>query len=75
MNTTSSDKESESKVVGDDVVTETNLFSRSTRDGTFDKSSLEEYYAPIDSYEGRHRYDPKFEWDPKEEKRVVRKVR
>lgn len=31
-------------------------------------------YKPIESYEGYHRYDPDFEWEPAEEKRVVRKV-
>ncbi|WPH03473.1 Hypothetical protein R9X50_00635300 [Acrodontium crateriforme] len=40
----------------------------------FDNSSLDSFYKPIDSYEGRHRYDPSFEWDAKEEKRVVRKI-
>ena len=40
----------------------------------FDNVSLEEYYKPIDSYEGRHRWDPDFVWDAKEERRVVRKV-
>ena len=33
------------------------------------------FYKPIDSYEGLHRWDPEFEWEPKEEKRLVRKVR
>lgn len=37
-------------------------------------SDLEEYYKPIPSYEGYHRYDPKFEWSVEEEKKVVRKV-
>ena len=46
------------------------------RDGksTFDHDSAEEFYAPIAEYEGAHRYDPKFEWTAKEEKRVVRRV-
>jgi hypothetical protein len=34
----------------------------------------EAFYAPIEAYEGRHRYDPEFEWEPNEEKRLVRKV-
>jgi hypothetical protein len=43
--------------------------------GTFgDNESLEEFYEPIDAFEGKHRYDPKFEWDKKEETRLVRKV-
>lgn len=33
-----------------------------------------EHYEPIPEYEGRHRYDLKAEWTPKEEKRLVRKV-
>jgi hypothetical protein len=59
---------------GDSGVTEKSFWQRSTRNGTFDDDGLEEYYVPIEKYEGRHRYDPKFEWNPKEEKRVVRKV-
>ena len=43
-------------------------------DTTFETSGLEPYYKPIDKYEGRHRYDPNFEWEPEEEKKVVRKV-
>lgn len=34
-----------------------------------------DHYRPVESYEGIHRYDPDFEWEPEEEKRVVRKVR
>lgn len=34
----------------------------------------DEFYKPIPKYEGIHRYDPGFTWEPKEEKRVVRKV-
>lgn len=50
--------------------------SFTTRAGAkaFDNASLEQYYKPIDSYEGRHRWDPDFAWEAKEEKRVVRKV-
>lgn len=32
------------------------------------------FYKPIPSYEGYHRWDPYFEWEEKEEKRLVRKV-
>ena len=59
------------------IIAETNgakLFSRTGDRITFDTSSLDDYYKPIDTYEGRHRYDPTFEWTPAEEKRVVRKV-
>jgi len=37
-------------------------------------SSLEEFYKPIPSYEGYHRYDPEYVWTADEEKKVVRKV-
>lgn len=32
-------------------------------------------YRPVDTYEGIHRYDPDFDWEPEEERKVVRKVR
>jgi hypothetical protein len=32
-------------------------------------------YRPVDTYEGIHRYDPDFQWEPEEERRIVRKVR
>ena len=32
------------------------------------------YYEPIDSYEGKHRWDPEAEWTEAEEKRVVRRL-
>ncbi|CAI6259293.1 unnamed protein product [Periconia digitata] len=46
------------------------------RDGaTFTAKGLKtELYEPIDSYEGKHRYDPDFDWEPEEERRVVRKI-
>ena len=31
-------------------------------------------YVPIHNYEGKHRYDPKAQWTPEEEKRLIRKV-
>ena len=33
-----------------------------------------ELYAPIDEYEGKHRYDPTAEWTEKEEQVLVRRV-
>ncbi len=47
---------------------------RRSQVGTFDNDSLESFYKPIESFEGAHRYDPNFQWDKKEEARVVRKV-
>jgi hypothetical protein len=32
------------------------------------------WYKPIDTYEGRHRWDPNAEWTKEEEKKIVRKV-
>lgn len=55
------------------IINEPNLFAR-TEGKAFDNDSFQSYYKPIDSYEGRHRYDPDFEWEPKEEKKLVRKV-
>lgn len=43
-------------------------------DAAFDQSEDPRYYKPIDSYEGLHRWDPEFEWEEWEEKRLVRKV-
>ena len=43
-------------------------------DKTFLRVPGEDTYVPIDSYEGRHRWDPGFRWDPLEEKRLVRKI-
>ena len=39
-----------------------------------DENGLEQYYVPIDTYEGRHRYDPRAQWSPQEEKKLVRKL-
>lgn len=43
-------------------------------DKTFLRVPGEDTYIPIDKYEGRHRWDPQFQWDPSEEKRLVRKI-
>lgn len=40
----------------------------------FETAGLETHYEPIDSYEGKHRYDPGFKWTENEEQKVVRKV-
>jgi hypothetical protein len=42
--------------------------------GTYRIAGLEAFHVPIDTYEGRHRYDPEFTWEPEEERRLVRKV-
>jgi hypothetical protein len=49
-------------------------------DEAFDKAtevteeSLEQFYMPIEGYEGRHRYDPKARWTEAEEKALIRRV-
>ena len=40
----------------------------------FAQGGQSRYYKPIDTYEGRHRWDPNAEWTEKEEKHIVRKV-
>lgn len=42
---------------------------------TFEAFGDVQHYRPVEQYEGIHRYDPKFEWKPKEERKLVRKVR
>ena len=46
---------------------------KGTTDST-DDTSLEKYYVPIDSYEGRHRYDPRAKWTEEEERALVRRL-
>jgi hypothetical protein len=47
----------------------------STQRATFDtESELEEFYKPIESYEGYHRYDPSYTWSTTDEKKIVRRV-
>lgn len=38
------------------------------------KDVSEAHYKPTANYEGLHRYDPEYVWEPSEEKRLVRKV-
>ena len=40
----------------------------------FQEEHARDCYAPIDSYEGRHRYDPTAQWTEAEERVLVRKV-
>ena len=42
--------------------------------GTFETINDNSFYTPIERYEGKHRYDPNFQWEPKEEKKLIRKV-
>lgn len=69
----SSDQADDLKASPEAIVSESSVFAR-TGGKTFETESLESFYKPIDSYEGVHRFDPEFEWEAKEEKRLVRKV-
>ncbi|KAF2151791.1 MFS general substrate transporter [Myriangium duriaei CBS 260.36] len=51
-----------------------NAFIAKVGANTFQTESLESFYKPIESYEGFHRYDPNFSWEPAEEKKLVRKI-
>ena len=80
------ESDTSSKRSGSDNVADTKNFPLATvdepvlyhvskdRETAFDVGSFEEFYKPIETYEGVHRYDPDFQWDEREEKRLVRKV-
>ncbi|KAF2130741.1 MFS general substrate transporter [Dothidotthia symphoricarpi CBS 119687] len=56
-------------------IPESNLGPGKNERTTYASNGLEkDHYRPIETYEGIHRYDPDFEWEPKEEKKVVRKI-
>jgi hypothetical protein len=40
----------------------------------YNTDEAKEIYKPIEGYEGRHRFDPSFTWDPVEEQKLVRTV-
>ena len=54
--------------------TETVVLNPQKERATFASENLHDFSKPIDTYEGRHRWDPNFEWDEKEENKLVRKV-
>ena len=43
-------------------------------DSTFDTTEDPRYYKPVPEYEGYHRWDPQFEWEEEEERKIVKKV-
>lgn len=65
----------EPKAIPEARVADAGLFSRNKERITWDTTSIHSHVKPIDTYEGLHRWDPEFQWDKKEEQRVVRKVR
>ncbi|KAH8694072.1 putative transporter [Talaromyces proteolyticus] len=44
------------------------------KDAAFEQSEDVRFYKPIDSYEGLHRWDPEFEWEEWEEKKLIRQI-
>jgi hypothetical protein len=49
--------------------------SKSRIHTTFDSADDYGQYKPIPTYEGIHRWDPDFEWEPQEEKKLVRRTK
>lgn len=47
---------------------------RANNNTTFERFGRALHHQPVERYEGSHRYDPQFEWEPKEERKLVRKV-
>ena len=69
------DGDREQRGLGDEAASRDSSEINSTQHkGTFETISYAAFYSPIQQYEGKHRYDPKFQWEPKEERRLVRKV-
>jgi hypothetical protein len=40
----------------------------------YEAAEAEEFYKPVEGYEGTHRFDPHATWTREEEKKLVRKV-
>ena len=60
------------------VLDDVPIISKSAATAAFTRESIGEdgvdHYRPIAEYEGIHRYDPKYTWEPSEERAIVRKV-
>ena len=48
--------------------------NRDIQQSVFSDPQAAEFYEPIDSYEGRHRFDPHATWSQEEERKLVRRV-
>lgn len=48
---------------------------KQARGAAYAEGGLTKFYEPIPEYEGRHRWDPTAEWNPAEEKKLVRTVK
>ncbi|KAI7701947.1 MFS general substrate transporter, partial [Hortaea werneckii] len=66
--------ETEVKACATSPVAKDALVSSEVCRAAFDDDCLAAFYKPIDTYEGRHRYNPNFEWESAEEKRLVRRI-
>ncbi|KAI9665350.1 MAG: hypothetical protein M1831_001787 [Alyxoria varia] len=58
----------------DDSRSPSESLGNNTAEATFVTDGLDEHYKPLKSYEGAHRFDPKFQWSDEDEKKVVRKL-
>lgn len=70
----SNDRSTAPKLFPEAIITEPTIFRRTGGKSFEETESLEDFYQPIAEYQGRHRYDPKFQWDAKQERRVVRRI-
>lgn len=52
-----------SAVIGTEERRRSSLDAGDSRLGTFSNASRDTFYKPIDSFEGRHRWDPNFSWE------------
>jgi hypothetical protein len=48
--------------------------SLNSHHNVYNNAESKEIYKPIEGYEGAHRFDPSFKWDPAEEKKLVKTV-
>ncbi len=71
----SEEKESDKRSIGPNSTDADSIRALKQIEGeAFASGGETRYYEPIDSYEGKHRWDPKAEWTTTEEKHVIRKL-
>lgn len=68
--------EASSEADDDDDERQALLPTRSVRGNniTFERFGKASHHQPVERYEGSHRYGLQFEWEPREERKLVRKV-
>ncbi|GAB7360722.1 hypothetical protein MBLNU230_g0599t1 [Neophaeotheca triangularis] len=64
----------EGKAVPEAIVLDSAATTKPDGRQTFLGEAGHERYRPVETYEGIHRFDPQFQWEPKEEKRIVRRI-